>query len=259
LGVVNLPYTATGLALHRDEGLICAMPRDGGKLVRIDDTGKVGTVLEKDTSLVHPVDVGVGGKSDTIVVADDIAHTISVTTASGQKPQLYQKLDDETSSVNTDMSLAVTTDKHVIYGTNGKAGIYRLNGDESAGLQKPILPGSGGVAADPGSLKWAATQAPSQVCVFEGEELVKKYRLPPNKSIYRQGLLSFAPGGAVVVATRPSDNPAEGVWLIKYDTKNDRDEVQSLFPWKKDRLVDFVVGPRMLWDRKSPNIQRSIY
>ena len=49
--------------------------RDGGRIMRIDDTGKTSTLLEKDKTLVHPVDVAVGGKSDTIVVADNIIGT----------------------------------------------------------------------------------------------------------------------------------------------------------------------------------------
>ena len=32
LGMVNLPFTATGLALHRDAGLVAVMPRDGGHI-----------------------------------------------------------------------------------------------------------------------------------------------------------------------------------------------------------------------------------
>ena len=133
LGMVNLPYTATGLALHRTHGLVCALPRDGGRLMRIDDTGKVATILEKDPTLVHPVDVGVGNESDTIVVGDNIAHVLGATTTAGDKPKIYRKFDDQ-KWAEPDMSVAVTRDKHVIFGSNGPEGIFRYSGDNFFGL-----------------------------------------------------------------------------------------------------------------------------
>jgi hypothetical protein len=258
LGMVNLPYTATGLALHRTHGLVCALPRDGGRLMRIDETGKVATIMEKDPTLVHPVDVGVGAESDTIVVGDNIGHVLAATTTAGDKPKVYRKFDEQ-KWAEPDMSVAVTRDKHVIYGSNGPEGIFRYAGDNFSASQQPLLPGRGGVAADTNTLMWAATQNPNQVYVFEGEELVKKLRLPPNKAVYRQGLLSFAPAGKLVVATRPSDNPEGEVWLTEYETDKAKDGVRNLFPWSKERMVDFVVGPRMFWDRHSPDTYKSVY
>ena len=256
LGVVNLPYTPTGLAMHRKNGLVMALPRDGGKLMRIDDTGKVSTLLEKDPTLVHPVDVAIGGGSDSVVVADNIADVLMATTTGGTKPKLYQRFEGQKWSAQ-DMSVAVTNDKHVILGTNGDKGIYRLSGDEQSASADPLLPAGGGVAADPKSLRWAATQGPNQVYVFEGEDLVKKLRLPPNKSIYRNGLLSFSPAGTVCVAGRDSDKAAGEPWLYMFDVESD--EVRSLFPWTGETMTDFVVGPRMYWDRKSPKNYRSLY
>jgi hypothetical protein len=252
LGIVNLPFTATGLALHRQHGLIVSMPRDGGRLARIDESGKVEPVIEKDKTVVHPVDVALAAESDTIVVADDISHILAATSVGGIKPQLYQRFDYDKFE-RPQMSVAVTKDKHVLYGTNsesGKKGIFRYAGDDHTASRGPLLPGPGGVAADISSLKWAATQSPNQVCVFEGEELVKKLQLPPNKRHYRNGLLSFAPAGTVVVAARPADEEIGEVWLLMYDTKTD--QMRSLFPWKYERMVDFVVGPRMYWERHEP-------
>ena len=190
LGVVNLPFTPTGMALHRTHGLVVAMPRDGGKIVRIDDTGKVATLFEKDKTVVHPVDVGVAGESDSVIVADNIADVLATTTAGGGKANVYQKFDGQKWTAQ-DMSVAVTNDKHVLFGTDGDKGIFRFSGDSSG--SKPMLPDPGGVAADPKTLHWAATQDSNQIYVFEGDELVKKLRLPPNKSHYRSGLLSFSP------------------------------------------------------------------
>jgi hypothetical protein len=179
------------------------------------------------------------------------------TSTAGSKPDTYQKLEGDKWR-HPDISLAVTPDKHVILGTDaGKPGIYRLSGENFAKDQKPLLPQPGGVAADIGSLKWAATQAPNQICVFEGEEMIKRLRLPPNKSHYRNGLLSFAPAENVVVATRASDQEVGEVWLLKYDIN--KDEVRSLFPWNKERMVDFVVGPRMYWEQNNRPQSKSIY
>jgi len=258
LGIVNLPYTATGMALHRDHSLVLSLPRDGGKIMKIDDAGKLSTLWEKDKTLVHPVDVGVAGESDTIVVADNIADVMAATTTGGTKPKIYHRFEGEKWSAQ-EMSVAVTRDKHVILGTKGDGhkGIYRFAGDNYSASSDPLLPGPGGVAADPKSLRWAATQSPNLIYLFEGPELEKKLRLPPNKSIYGDGLLSFSPAGALCVAGRDSDKAIGEPWFFMYDIK--KDEIRSLFPWKRERMTDFVVGPRMLWDRTSPNTYESIY
>jgi len=256
LGWVNLPFTPTGMALHRNNGLVTALPRDGGKIMRIDDTGKVSALLEKDKTLVHPVDVAVGGESDTIVVADDIADVLAATTTGGTTPKVYQRFEGQKWTAQ-EMSIAVTNDKHVILGTDGDPGIYRFAGDNHSAAAKPLLPANGGVAADPKSLRWAATQAPNQIYVFEGQEMVKKLRLPPGKAFYRNGMLSFSPCGSLCVAVRPNDETEGEVWFLMYNVE--KDEIRSLFPWTKERVTDFVVGPRMFWDRKSPTNFKSIY
>lgn len=256
LGWVNLPFTPAGMALHRTHGLVVALPRDGGKIMRIDDTGKISTMLEKDKTLVHPIDVAISGESDTVVVADNIADVLAATTTAGVTPKVYQRFEGQKWTAQ-DMSIAVTNDKHVILGTDGDPGIYRFAGDDHSAAAKPLLPANGGVAADPKSLRWAATQAPNQIYVFEGEEMVKKLRLPPGKTFYRNGLLSFSPAGSLCVAVRPSDEAEGEVWLLMYNVE--KDEIRSLFPWTKERMTDFVVGPRMFWDRKSPTNIKSTY
>jgi hypothetical protein len=212
-------------------------------------------LVEKDKNLVHPVDVAVGGDSDAIVVADNIGDVLATTSTGGVKPQIYHKIEGQKWTAQ-DMSVAVTRDKHVLLGTDSEKGIYRFSGDQTAEA-KPILPGAGGVAADPKTLRWAATQDANQIYVFEGEELQKKLRLPPNKSHYRNGLLSFSPAQSLCVACRPSDDTAAQPWFLMYDFE--KDEIRSLFPWTRETLTDFVVGPRMFWDRKSPNEYKSVY
>lgn len=261
LGIVSLPYLATGLALHRDNALIAVTPRDGGRIYRIDDTGRVSVVRERDKELPYPIDVGVGADSDTILVADSIAHALLATSANGVKAEPYLRFNRPRRD-NERMSVAVTKDKHVLFGSDNDPGIFRFSGDEGSASRPPLLRGAGGVAADTASLKWAATQEPNQICVFEGNELLKRFLLLGNKRIYGQGLLSFAPAGAVVVAARNADQ-ADGIpWFIVYQTEDNKDsmgnDVRVLFKWERARLVDFVVGPRMRWDRKSPSPYRSV-
>ena len=42
-----------------------------------------------------------------------------------------------------------------------------------------------------------------------------------------------------------------------YDVE--KDKIRSLFQWKDEQMNDFVVGPRMLWDRNSPTEYKSVY
>lgn len=255
LGWVNLPHTPSSIALHRENGLVVSLPRDGGKIVKIDDTGKAETILEKDKNLVHPVDVAIGGDTDVVVIADNLSDVISATSYGGQTPKEYRRFEDQQWTAQT-MSVAVTKDGHVIYGTDGGKGIYRFSGNDPDTVE-PILPEAGGVAADPKTLRWAATQSPNQVYVFEGEEHQQTLRLPPGKSLYKQGLLSFGPEETVVVAGRDSDSLDNEPWLFMIDPECG--ETRSLFPWTKEKMTDFVVGPRMFWERNSPNTYRSTY
>jgi hypothetical protein len=253
LGKVKMPYTATGIALHRNQGLVLAVPRDGGKIMRIDDTGKLSTIIEKDPAMPHPTDVGVAGESDTIVVGDDISNKLIATTTAGTKPKVYQSLQK---SCSGGMSVAVTNDKHVLFSTAGEPGVFSFGGDQSASGNKPVLAGSGGVAADPKTLRWAAAQAPDQILVYEGPQCIKKFRLPPGKDFYRNGLLSFSPAGSLCVAVRDNEKGGE-VWLLVYDVE--KDKVRSLFPWKNEEMQDFTAGPRMYWERHSPSGYRSTF
>jgi hypothetical protein len=256
MGKVSLPYTATGMALHRTHGLILAVPRDGGKIMQIDDTGKLSTLLEKDPALPHPVDVGVAGDSDTIAVADNIANAVMATTIGGTKPKLYQRFDGQ-KYTSQGMSVAVTNDKHVMFSSDAEPGVFRYSGDQSEAGSKPVLATTGGVAADPKSLRWAAGQDPNLIMVYEGPELLKKLRLPPGKSLYKNGLLSFSPAGTLIVAVRDSDKEVGEVWFLQYDV--DKDEVKSLFQWNHEQMQDFVAGPRMMWDRHAPSSYKSTY
>lgn len=202
------------------------------------------------------MDVGVAGESDTIVVADNIAGVLAATSTGGTKPRVYQRFDGQ-KFTSQGMSVAVTNDKHVMFSSDAEPGIFRYGGDQSAAGNKATLPISGGVAADPKSLRWAAAQDPNLIYVYEGQELLKKLRLPPGKSLYKTGLLSFSPAGTLIVAVRDSDKEVGEVWFLCYDVE--KDEVKSLFPWQKEQMQDFTAGPRMMWNRRAPNSYKSTF
>ena len=257
LGKIHLPYTATGIDMYRTHGLVLCVPRDGGKILQIKESGEVSTVLEKDPTLPHPTDVACPGDSDVIVAADNVANVVAATSIGGQKAKVSQRLGG--SDTGRNMSVAVTNDKHVVFSGGGQPGVFNYAGDPSASAaeNKPVLPTTGGVAADHKSLRWAAAQEPNLIYVYEGPELLKKLRLPPGKSSYKGGLLSFSPAGSLIVAVRDNDKEVGQVWFLSYDV--DKEEVKSLFPWKAEPIQDFVAGPRMFWDCKKPNGYKSTY
>jgi hypothetical protein len=152
------------------------------------------------------------------------------------------------------MSVAVTNDKHIILGTDGRPGIYRFDGDKpspadrAAPKVEPLLPGNGGVAADPHGPRWAAAQAPDQVCVFRGEKLEKRLQLPAGSSLYGVGLLSFSPDGELCVTAHEKERPAGAVSFVMLNLE--REDARTLFVWTKEHVNDFVIGPPMPWDRR---------
>lgn len=269
LGVVNLPHTATGIALHREHGLVCVCPREGGKVYRISDGGEVEPIIEKDAQMAHPVDVAMGAESDSMVLADNIADTISLSNVQGKSLDVYKKFEGLEHLDRKDMSVAVGRDKSILFGTNGDKGIYRFTGNAALASSTPVLPEAGGVAADPASYRWAATQGSNRVVVMEGDAEVASYELPSGKLFYRQGMLSFAPpagtaettgGSGVVVAMRDADNTESAPYLIEFKTKSDgKVDQRLLFDWKNDKMVDFVVGPRMLWEENHRDTYKSQY
>ena len=253
-GVVHLASTATGIALHRQNALVLAVPRAGGHILRIDDAGRLSSIVDRDKLLIHPVDVAVASNSDTVLVADNIAKVLATVPATGGVVKIYRGLGDDKWTAAPELSIAATTDGHVLFGSSALRGIIRLQGP--ADPLRPLWTGAGGVAADTASLRWAAAAAPGFVATYDGEEPLAKLRLPPGKSIYRQGLLSFAPGG-LLLAARESNQPDGQPTFLRYNP--DTGDVENLFTWNRERVMDFVVGPRMLWDRDARAAPQSAY
>ena len=186
--------------MYRDHGVVVAIPRDGGKIVEIDDTGKQSTILEKDPSLPHPVKISMPGNSDTMVVADDMADQLVMSTIAGTKTKVYQKFDPSTARSRCRWPWPTT--RTCVFSSDADPGVHKFMGDQSASGDKPVLPTSGGVAADHSSLRWAAAQAPNIIKVYEGQQFVKDLRLPPKKKFYKGGLMSFGPDGSLCVAVQ---------------------------------------------------------
>ena len=247
VATVSLPFTPTGMGLVRNHALALAIPRDGGKILEIDNNGHVSTILERDRSLLHPIRVAVPGDSDTVVVADNISQVLASTTTEGVKPTIYQQFNWQ--KPNPGMYVAMTRDNHVIFSSDATPGVYRYESQGSASAKKAVLPGFGGVAADPRSLRWAAAQTTKEaslVYVFDGDKMLKTLRLPPNKSLYRNGLVSFSPKGDVCVAVQDSDKTSGPVTLLMYNLE--KKYPLSIFTWDRAEMTDFVVGPPMPWN-----------
>ncbi len=268
LGMVNLPATATGIAMVREHGLVCVTPREGGKIYNIDDGGAVSTILQNDEKLVHPTDVAVAPNSDSIILADNMADTIMMTNVSGRPADTFKKFEGMKFQ-NQRMSVAVGRDKAVIYGSDGNQGIYRYSGDADEHRSTPILPEAGGVAADPVSDHWAATQGLNEIVVMEGETKKTTYKLPAGKILHNGGLLSFAPpagaaekvgGTGIVTVMRDASDANAAPYLIEFKTSPEgKVDQRLLFDWTKEPIQDFVVGPRMYWEKNHRDTYKGVY
>ncbi len=262
LGKENFNQPPTGISMYRDHGVVVTLPRDGGKIVEIADTGKQSTILEKDPSLPHPVKISMPGNSDTMVVADDIADQLVMSNIGGAKTKVYQKFPSSYSA--QPMSVAVANDKGVVFSSNAEPGVHKFMGDQtSVKGDKPVLPASGGVAADHSSLRWAAAQAPNKIKIYEGQQFVKELTLPPNYNFYKGGLMSFGPDGSLCVAAQ---NDKEEVWILcfhqdkkKDGTDSNKWSVTNSFKWTNEEMQDFAVGARMPWDEHAASSYKSTF
>ena len=217
--------------------------------MRINVEGMVDTILEKNKDLLHPIDVALAGDSDTIYVTDNISNVLASTNLRGMTPHILRKLDN-TKETDAEMSVAAPKDGAIILGTDGNPGVYRYSNPDDSAHDKPLLPLCGGVAADPKSARWAAAQPPDSIVVFDGDQVINTLKLPSGIRFYLQGRLSFASRDWLCVAVRKKDDPVGKVWFLLYNIESG--DSRELFSWNRERMNDFVVGPRMYWDRKEP-------
>ena len=135
-------------------------------------------------------------------------------------------------------------------------GVHKFSGDQSASGDKPILPESGGVAADHSSLHWAAAQGLDTIKVYEGRQFVKDLLLPSKFTFYKGGLMSFGPDGSLCVAVQDNDNEQD---VGSCASTSRRTRLRTPSSGRKEEMQAFAVGNRMLWDRHSPDETKSTY
>ena len=104
-------------------------------------------------------------------------------------------------------------------------------------------------------MRWAAAQGPNTIKVYEGQQFLKDLRLPSKYTFYKGGLMSFGPDGSLCVAVQ--DNDKGEVWILCFNV--DKNQVTNSFKWTHEEMQDFAVGTRMLWDRHSPDENKSTY
>ena len=54
------------------------------------------------------------------------------------------------------------------------------------------------------------------------------------------------------------DTPSHGNWYVKKWATQDI-KTRSLFPWTHETMTDFVVGPRMFWDRNERTTPKTTF
>ncbi len=270
LGSTALRFAPAGMAFHTKTmencGLVLAIPRDYGQIIRIDKTGKAWTILEHDPLLPHPVDVAIPGGSDDIFVADDAANVLAQTHIDGRPASVIHRQSGSGAggrgSLDLGLSVAATKDKHVVLGAASPPGVCRLAYDDKPPATESCLSSFGGVAANIHSGRWAAAQQPNQVCVYQGGQMVKQLALPKGLVHYGNGMMSFSnDDGWLCVACVEKDHPDDGIWMCLC-SNIEKGWFERLFQWTArewtprdaadvtftaKEINSFVVGPWLPW------------
>ena len=155
LGSVNLAGTPYGLAFHENR-LVAALP-SANKVVAVSEEAEVMTMLD-GVNLPNPISVAVNPHSGDILVADNQTDNLMLMKggeAAGL--EVLHRVEGADEQLQN-MSLAVTSDGYILFGTAPPKGVFRFQVDGDITLENPILPECGDVAASPDSKLWAATQ-----------------------------------------------------------------------------------------------------
>jgi len=171
----------------------------------------------------------------------------------GTKPKIYQKLDGQK-----------WTDKEIVHAVTRKSTDLRApTGSRActatAAISRPArispLPNQGGVAADPKSLRWAATQSPNQILVYEGQELVKKLRLRRTRASTERPCCRSRRQVRCAWRSRSDKDGRRGV--VAAVRHREGQDPQPL-PWTEGEMTDFW-RPRDVLERNSPHTNKSTF
>ena len=240
LASVNLAGTPYGLAFHENR-LVAALP-GANKVVTVNEAAAVMTVLD-GVNLPNPISVAVNPRSSDILVADNQTDNLMLIEngeAGGLKvlhhvPSPPQRLQN--------MSLAITSDGYILFGTAPPNGVFRLQADGDIKLENPVLPDYGDVAASPDSKLWAATQ-PKYVQLFYGTDRIVTIDVMAPRQLYRGGVVGLGPERNLVAAFIA----ATGVEIAQADIA--AKTFRTLFHWQGERLVCLAVGTKLPWPHR---------
>jgi hypothetical protein len=240
LGKIELAETPYGLAADR-AGLVAALPGANiGRVVRIDRTGKVETLLKDPSGLPAPIAVAADPRSGDLLVADNVADVILLLPA-GKASEARQLVAIKGHEGHCqDMSVSFAADGHLLFGGTGPVGVYRFKGSATVDLGHPIVAEPGAVAAEVGSDRWASALE-SELRMFEGSREVAAIPYPSGRRRWH-GALSYGPGGSPVVALHLGGNQYE---VVQVDLE--KKGFRTLFTWDSDRLVCLTIGPKLPW------------
>lgn len=240
LGTVHLPDTPYGLAVLKD-GLVAALPGvRSGRVVKIDNAGKVETLLHDPQIISNPIAIAADPNSGDILVADNHGDVLlllpSGQVRSARKIVQIKGYEDELQG----MSVAFTRDNHFLFGGTGPYGIYRFGRETNAGMGQPVLPDFGTVAADPFSKRWVAASS-NELRIFEDTRELLRIPYPPGTSRWHH-TVAFGPDGTLVIALHLGEAGYD-IALADQRTKT----FDSLFSWNQSRIVSLVVGQKGSW------------
>jgi hypothetical protein len=252
LGSVALSGTPYGLAAEK-ERLVAALPAlAGAKMMKIDSTGKPDVLFEERELLPAPITVAVTPGTHEVVVGDnrkDVVIFLPDSKHQDRLPILDVSGDAGARKFLQNMSLAITSDHFVLFGTDHPRGIYRFTlprGDELRLLnqQTQVLRDDGEVASDPSSKRWAAALR-SDLKVFEESRELATIPYPGGTLKTILPLVAFGPDGTLILTVGTGPDKYD-VMRADLATKS----LRSLFTWNKASVKSLAVMQRMTWKEK---------
>jgi DNA-binding beta-propeller fold protein YncE len=237
LGTVKLDQTPYGLAAPK-EGLLAALP-SGQKVVKIDSKGKLSTLLDDPALVPAPIALAVNPKNGDVLVADNRSDVLVLLPAGEvKKRRTILKIQGHEQHLQN-MSVGLTTDGYVVFGSSGPQGVFRFKAEDNPALDTQLLLGDAGVAADPTTKRWVAALK-QKLVIFEEEREVQSLDYPNGTSKWHDAL-AFGTDGSLVMALHTGN----GYDVVQVDLN--QGTFQPLFTWTGERVVCLAVAKKMAW------------